>query len=98
MKFLQLFEQAKALQQQVQQELDSVEVEASAGGGLVRVRMSGRKTVTALSIDPELFSEGDRAMVEDLVRAAVNDASRQVDEALKQRMGALGGGLLPGLG
>lgn len=98
MKFLQLFEQAKALQQKVQQELDSVEVEASAGGGLVCVRMSGHKTVTALSIDPELFSDGDRAMVEDLVRAAVNDASRQVDETLKQRMGALGGGLLPGLG
>ena len=98
MKFLELFEQAKALQEKVQQELDSVEVEASAGGGLVRVRMSGHKTVTALSIDPGLFSEGDRAMVEDLVRAAVNDASRQVDETLKQRMGALGGGLLPGLG
>ncbi len=98
MKFLQLFEQAKALQQKLQEELDSVEVEASAGGGLVRVKMSGHKTVTALSIDPGLFSEGDRAMVEDLVRAAVNDASRQVDEALKKRMGSMGGGLLPGLG
>jgi hypothetical protein len=98
MKLLQLFEQAKDLQQKVQQELDSVEVEASAGGGLVRVQMSGRKTVTALSIDPGFFSEGDRAMVEDLVRAAVNDASRQVDEALKKRMGSLGSGLLPGLG
>jgi DNA-binding YbaB/EbfC family protein len=98
MKFLELFEQAKALQQKVEQELDSVEVEASAGGGLVRVKMSGHKTVTALSIDPGLFSEGDRAMVEDLVLAAVNDATRKVDKALKKRLGSLGGGLLPGLG
>jgi DNA-binding YbaB/EbfC family protein len=98
MKFLELLEQAKALQQKVEKELDSVEVEASAGGGMVRVKMSGHKTVTSLSIDPKLFSEGDHAMLEDLVRAAVNDAAHQVDKALKKRMGSLGGGLLPGLG
>jgi hypothetical protein len=73
-------------------------VEATAGGGMVTVVMSGTKQVQRITIDPEVVSKDDVEMLQDLIVAAVNDAERKVDEELSRRVGGLMGGLrLPGM-
>ncbi len=79
--------------------LGDISVEADSGGGLVRVRMSGRFEVQRLEIDPRALEGGDRAMLEDLVAAAVNAAVEKARAAADARMCAAAGGLkIPGLG
>jgi len=96
MKLNQMMKQAKALQDKLKQQLDEIRVEATAGGGMVTVRMNGNKTVTEVKIDPEVVDKNDVEMLQDLVTAAVNEASRKVDEAAQREIGALAGNL-PGL-
>jgi DNA-binding YbaB/EbfC family protein len=96
MKLNQMMKQAKALQDKLKQQLDEIRVEATAGGGMVTVKMSGNKTVTEVRIDPEVVDKNDVEMLQDLVTAAVNEASRKVDEAAQRELGALAGNL-PGL-
>jgi len=74
---------------------DELRVDASAGGGVVTVQMKGNHELIALKVDPEAVKEGDVEMLQDMVVAAVNEANRKVDEAMK---GKLGGMLPPGLG
>lgn len=92
-----LMEQAQQMQGRLEQELDALSVEASVGGGAVKVTMNGRKQLTAVEIDPAAldFDDGepDVGMLEDLVVAAVNEAGRQVDEQMQGKLG----GLLPGV-
>jgi DNA-binding YbaB/EbfC family protein len=73
-----------------------VAVEASAGGGMVTVKMNGQKQIVDLRIEPEVFASKDQEMLQDLVRAAVNEASRRVDEELASQMKNLAGGI-PGI-
>ena len=91
----------KQLQQQqerMQQEIAALVVEASSGGGMVKVEMDGQKQVRRLKIDPEVVSKEDVEMLQDLVTAAVNEAARQVDQAVQEKLAALTGGLkIPGL-
>jgi nucleoid-associated protein EbfC len=96
MKLNQMMKQAKALQDKLKQQLDEIKVEATAGGGMVTVKMSGNKTVTEVKIDPEVVDKNDVEMLQDLITAAVNEASRKVDEAAQRELGALAGNL-PGL-
>jgi len=96
MKLNQMMKQAKALQDKLKQQLDEIRVEATAGGGMVKVKMNGNKTVTEVKIDPEVVDKNDVEMLQDLVTAAVNEASRKVDEAAQRELGALAGNL-PGL-
>ena len=94
----EMLRQARMMQEQIQRQLEELHVEAAAGGGIVRVRMNGHKQILELKIDPEAVQDKDVEMLQDLVMAAVNQASRQVDEQMKQKLGALAGGLgLPGL-
>ncbi len=94
----QIMKQVQQMQEQLQKQLDELVVEASAGGGMVTVRMNGQKLLVAVQIDPEVFASHDLEMVQDLVMAAVNEANRKVDEQLASRVGNLAGGLnLPGL-
>ena len=73
-------------------------VEASAGGGMVKVVMDGQKNLKSLKLDPEVVSKDDVEMLQDLVVAAVNEASRKVDEEVKEKLGGLTGGMkIPGL-
>jgi DNA-binding YbaB/EbfC family protein len=73
-------------------------VEGSSGGGTVTVKMDGRKQVLGLVIDPEAVKSGDVEMLQDLITAAVNGASRQVDEKMQSTMGGMLGSLgIPGL-
>jgi DNA-binding YbaB/EbfC family protein len=78
--------------------MSDLRVEASAGGGMVTVVVNGAKQVQSIRIDPEVVSKDEVEMLQDLIAAAVNDASRKVDEQLGQSMSGLLGGLkIPGL-
>ncbi len=96
MNIRQLMKQAQQMQDKMQRELAELVVEATVGGGMVTVSMSGKKHLVSVKIDPEVIDPEDPGMLEDLVLAAVNEASRQVDEALQGKMGALASGL-PGM-
>ena len=83
----------------VQAELAQETVEGSAGGGAVRVVVTGRQEVVSVAIDPEVAQGGDVEILQDLVVAATNDALRRAREMAEQKLAAVTGGLrLPGLG
>ena len=98
--FTKILKQARQLQtqmQEIQEELGRKEVEATAGGGMVTAKVSGKKELVSIKIDPEVLSE-DPEMLEDLVVAAVNEAMKKVDELIKEEMGKVTGGLpIPGM-
>lgn len=86
-----MMKQAQQMQEQLQAEIAQIRVEASAGGGMVSVKMDGKKNVMAVRIDPEVA--GDVEMLQDMVMAAFNEASKKVDEEAQGKMGGLLGGL-----
>ena len=92
-----MMKQAQQMQQRLQEEIAAIRVEASAGGGMVTVKMDGQKNCLGVTIDPE--AAGDAEMLQDMVQAAFNEAARLVDdETRKKTAGMLGGmGLPPGL-
>jgi DNA-binding YbaB/EbfC family protein len=93
-----MMKQAQEMQERLQREMSELSVQGNAGGGMVTVTINGHKHLQRLVIDPEVVSKDDVAMLQDLIVAAVNDAHRKVDDALKQKMGGLLGGLkLPGM-
>ncbi|HVB35402.1 MAG TPA: YbaB/EbfC family nucleoid-associated protein [Patescibacteria group bacterium] len=92
----QMLTQFRQMQETLQRQIDAVQVEASAGGGMVTVKMNGQKVVTEVKIEPEIFGAKDQEMLQELVRSAVNDASRRVDEALADQMKNLASGI-PGV-
>ncbi|HXX17742.1 MAG TPA: YbaB/EbfC family nucleoid-associated protein [Candidatus Eremiobacteraceae bacterium] len=92
----QMLSRLRQVQEDLQRQVNAVAVEASAGGGMVTVRMNGQKQVLDVKIEPGVFASKDQEMLQDLVRAAVNEASRRVDEELANQMKSLAGGL-PGL-
>lgn len=98
MNIQKLMQQAQQMQAKLQKEMQEMVVEATVGGGMVKVRMSGAKQLVGVEIDPEVLDPEDPAMVQDLVLAAVNEAGRRVDEALQSKMGGVAGGLAGGLG
>jgi DNA-binding YbaB/EbfC family protein len=88
--------QAKMLK--MQEELAGRTVEASAGGGMVKVVANGRQQVVAIAIDPEVVDPQDVDMLQDLVLAAVNDALAKSQAMVSSEMGKLTGGMnIPGL-
>jgi hypothetical protein len=92
-----IMKQAQQMQDRLKEEINQIRVEASAGGGMVTVKMDGQKNLLGVKIDPEVA--GDVEMLQDLVLAASNEATKKVDEAVQQKTsGILGGlGLPPGL-
>jgi nucleoid-associated protein EbfC len=98
MNIIEVMQQARQMQEQLQKRMSDLRVEASAGGGMVTVVVNGAKQVQSIKIDPEVVSKDEVEMLQDLIAAAVNDASRKVDEQLGQSMSGLLGGLkIPGL-
>jgi nucleoid-associated protein EbfC len=94
----EMLSQARQQAEKLQEKMQQITIEASSGGGSVTVRMSGQKQLQSITIDPEVVKSGDLEMLQDLVIAAVNEASRKVDEALKSSLGGMLGGMgLPGL-
>ena len=96
-----MLRQAQQLQRrmaQLQEELENATVEASAGGGVVSVVVSGKMTVESIEIDPEVVSPDDVEILQDLVLAAVNEGLSKAQEMASSRMGELTGGFnIPGL-
>ena len=90
-----LMKQAQKMQEKMQKEIAELVVEGTAGGGMVTVKMSGNHAALAVSIKPEAVTSNDAEMLEDLVLAALNDAHRQIESALQEKVGAL---KIPGLG
>jgi|SRR5262245_21325711 nucleoid-associated protein EbfC len=88
-----LMKQAQQMQEKLQRELAELVVEATVGGGMVSVKMSGHKQVVAVKIDPEVMDPKDPSMLEDLIVAAVNEAGRKVEETMRGRVGSLASGL-----
>jgi nucleoid-associated protein EbfC len=98
MNIQQMMKQAQEMQARLQKQMAELRVEATAGGGMVTVVMSGEKHLLSLKLDPEVVSKDDVEMLQDLILAAVNDAQRKVDEAMSQQVGGMMGGLkIPGL-
>lgn len=88
-----LMKQAEKMQADMARKMEEMEIEGSAGGGAVKIRMNGKKEVLAVSIDREAVDTEDLSILEDLVLAAVNDAGKNVDEELST---SLGGQMPPG--
>ena len=91
----QMMKQAQQMQEKMQKEMDALVVDASAGGGVVTIQMRGTKELESIKIDPEALKDGDVEMLQDMIVAAFNEASRKIDEAMK---GKLGGMMPPGMG
>ncbi len=91
----QLMRQAQALQanlQKAQAEIATLEITGEAGGGMVKVTMTGRHEVRRVQIEPTIIGE-DREMLEDLIAAAINDAVHRVESATQAKMSSLMGGM-----
>jgi DNA-binding YbaB/EbfC family protein len=95
----QMLSRLGKLQEDWQRQVNSVTVEASAGAGMVTVKMNGQKQIVDVRIEQEVFANKDQEMLQDLIRAAVNEASRRVDEELANQMKGLAGSIpgIPGL-
>lgn len=97
-----MMKQAKALQEQMaamQEEVMNTQVEGSAGGGLVKMVLNGKSELQSVRIDPSLIKPDEAEILEDLLVAAHNDAKARLEEALKEKMQEMTGGmqLPPGL-
>jgi DNA-binding YbaB/EbfC family protein len=90
-----MMKQAQQMQEKMAREMEELRVDASAGGGVVTVAMKGNHEIIELKVDPEIVKEGDVEMLQDMIVAAINEANRKVDEAMKGKLGAM---LPPGLG
>ena len=91
-----MMKQAAQLQQKMQElqaELDRIEVEGSAGGGMVTVRLTGKGEMKGLTVDPSLYKPDEKEIFEDLIVAAHADARRKSEELVQEKMKALTGGL-----
>jgi nucleoid-associated protein EbfC len=98
MNIQQMMKQAQQMQDRLQKQMGELRIEATAGGGMVVVEMSGHKQLLSLKIDPEVVSKEDVEMLQDMIVAAINDAHRKVDEAMQQQLGGMMGGMkLPGM-
>jgi DNA-binding YbaB/EbfC family protein len=92
-----MMQQAQAMQDKMQQELAAMKIEASAGGGMVTIEMSGAKEVLSVRIDPAAVDPQDIETLQDLVLAAAREASRRVDEAVQKKTSSLLSGMMPGM-
>jgi DNA-binding YbaB/EbfC family protein len=95
----QMLSRLRQVQEDLQRQVNTVAIEASAGGGMVTVKMNGQKQILEVHIEPDVFASKDQEMLQDLIRAAVNEASRRVDDELATQMKSLTGSIpgIPGM-
>lgn len=97
-KMMKQVQQAQAKMAEVQEQLAQETVEASAGGGMVKVVMTGDLTLRSIKVDPGAVDPDDVELLEDMITAAVNEALRAAQELAATRMAAVTGGInIPGL-
>jgi len=92
----QLMRQAQKMQQQMQEaqeQLDAAEYEASSGGGMVTVKVTGKRELTSITIDPQVVDPDDIEMLQDLIQAAVNEALRKGEDAREAAMNRMAPGM-----
>jgi DNA-binding YbaB/EbfC family protein len=90
----QMMKQAKQMQEKMkkaQEELENSEIETASGGGVVTVKLNGKKRLLSIQIKPEAVDPDDVEMLEDLIMAAFNEAFEKADELYAQKLGMLGG-------
>src|SRR5450755_257831 len=92
----QMLSQFRQVQETLEKRIGELSIEASAGGGMVAVKMNGQKQLTEVRIEPDIFKSKDQEMLQELVLAAVNEATRRVDEELSKQVKNLTGGM-PGM-
>ena len=93
-----MLQQVQQMQEQMQRRMAELRVEGSAGGGMVKATMNGSKELLGVAIEKDVVDPNDVEMLQDLVVAAVNEASRKVDEEMSKSLGAMTGGMkIPGL-
>jgi DNA-binding YbaB/EbfC family protein len=93
-----MMRQAQEMQEKLARELAAMEVEGTAGGGMVRVTMDGTKQVRSIQLDPEVVDPEEVELLQDLVVAAISDAAKRAEEAASEKLGGALGGGIPGLG
>ncbi len=93
MNMQKLLKQAQEMQDRLQRELVDTFADASVGGGMVSAKMNGHKQLLELRIDPELVDADDPGMLEDLIVAVVNEASRKMDNTLREKIGNMAASL-----
>ncbi len=95
----QMAQQMQRQMQQIQEELGQTIVEGTAGGGAITVKMNGHREVQGIAVSPEVVDPDDVEMLQDLLMAAINDASRKAQELAEERLGPLMGGMkgMPGM-
>ncbi len=91
MNMQQMMKQAQQMQEKMVKEMESLIVEASAGGGAVSVQMKGNHEVVAIKISEDVMKDGDAEVLQDMLVAAIAEANRKVEESLKSKIG----GMLP---
>lgn len=101
MDFMKMMKDAKKIQEQmlkVQEELANEKVEATSGGGTVKVVASGKQEILEVKINPDAVSSDDIEILEDMILIAINEAIQKSQELAAQRLGQLTGGLsIPGM-
>ena len=101
MNIKKMMRQAQEQQAKIQEELETLSVEGTAGGGMVVVTLNGHKQMLSLKLDPQVIDPEEPEMLQDLIVAATADASRRADELTQEKLGGMLGGLgagIPGLG
>jgi nucleoid-associated protein EbfC len=97
MNIQKMMQQAQAMQDKMQTELAAMRIEASSGGGMVTIEMTGAKEVLSVKIDKAAVDPADVETLQDLVLAAAREASRRVDEEVQKKTASLLGGMMPGM-
>jgi DNA-binding YbaB/EbfC family protein len=96
MNIQKMMQQAQAMQNRLQAELDALRIEAGAGGDAVKVVLSGTKQLQSVKIDPAAVDPADVETLEDLIVAAFREGSRRVDEVVQKKTSSMLGGMMPG--
>jgi DNA-binding YbaB/EbfC family protein len=98
MNFGKMMKDLQKMQAKLQDEIDTLEIEATAGGGVVTARMNGKKELLALTLGADAITPDDPEMMQDLIIAAVNEAGRKVDAEIQRITQGMAGGMkIPGL-
>ena len=98
MNIQKMMKDLQKMQSKLQDEIETLELEASSGGGVVVARMNGKKELVGLTLTPDAVTPDDLAMMQDLIIAAVNEAGRRIDEEIQRKTQGLAGGMkIPGL-
>jgi len=98
MNIQKMMKDLQKMQSQLQDEIETLEVEATSGGGIVTAKMNGKKDLVGLTLTVEAITPDDPGMLQDLIIAAVNEAGRKIDAEIQRKTQGLAGGLkIPGM-